>query len=99
MSATTSAPVAERNARRFRACASVTIMVIASSSRLLGGALDGAQRRIVSAAAADQVGQGVSDLFVGGMRIAIQQFGRGHDPAADAIAALVDLLLDPSGLD
>src|SRR5262245_44190127 len=72
---------------------------MAPSSSLLGGALDGADGGPVSAAAADEVFQCILDLRIRRLGIAVDQLGRGEDPAADAIGALRDLLLEPGGLD
>src|SRR5881296_1776540 len=75
------------------------MFVMVPSSSLLGGALDGADRGAVGTAAADEVFQRVLDLRIGGLGIALAQLGRGQDPAADAIGALRDLLLEPGLLD
>src|SRR5262245_38658161 len=74
-------------------------VVMAPSSSLLGGALDGADRGPVGAAAADEVFQRVLDLRIGRLGIALDQLGRGQDPATDAIGTLRDLLLEPGCLD
>src|SRR5262245_11710912 len=74
------------------------MLVIGASSSLLGGALDGANGGRVGAAAADEVFERILDLRIRGLRIAVDQLGRGQDPAADAIGALRDLLLEPGGL-
>jgi hypothetical protein len=51
------------------------------------------------AAAADQRSQRLLDLVLAGIGRLPQEGSGGHDPAIDAIAALIDLLLDPGGLD
>src|SRR5215510_7811902 len=71
---------------------------MAPSSSLLGGALDGADGGPMGAAAADEVLQRILDLRIRRLGIAVDQLGRGQDPAADAIGALRDLLLEPGGL-
>ena len=53
----------------------------------------------MSAAATDEVFQRILDLRIRRLGIAVDQLGRGQDPAADAIGALRDLLLEPGGLD
>src|SRR5436309_2279445 len=52
----------------------------------------------MGAAAADQIVERGLDLRLVRMRIVREQFGRGHDPAVDAIGALVDLFLDPAAV-
>src|SRR5258706_16081231 len=51
------------------------------------------------AAAADEIGKRLSDFVIVWMGIARQQLRSGHDPAADAVGALVHLLLDPGALE
>src|SRR6266852_3579194 len=72
---------------------------MAFPSRLLGGALHRLDGSVVGAASADQIGERSSDLAVGRMGIAGEQFGPRHDPAIDAIGALIHLLLDPGSLE
>src|SRR5437879_2121027 len=50
-------------------------------------------------AAADEIGKRLSDFVVAWVGIARQQLRRRHDPAADAVGALVHLLLDPGALE
>src|SRR6476646_5799518 len=69
------------------------------SSSLLGGALDRADGGGMGAAAADEVLQRFLDLRIRRLGIAIDQLGRRHDPAVDAVGALRDLLLEPGCLD
>src|SRR5262245_49112675 len=73
--------------------------VMVPSSSLLGGALHGANCGPMGTAAADEVLERILDLRVRGLGVAVDQLGRGQDPAADAIGALRDLLLEPGGLD
>src|SRR5262249_17880976 len=94
--ATMRAPVAVRKARRLSWFSSGSSMT--ASSHLLGGALNRFDGRVMGPTAANQIAEGVPDFLLGGVRIARQEFGPRHDPTIDAIAALVDLFLDPRGL-
>src|SRR5215468_261534 len=63
------------------------------------GALDRAQDAHMRAAAALEAGERLFDLRVGGLLGLIEECGRRHDPAVDAVAALGHLLLHVSLLD
>src|SRR6266487_6360 len=64
-----------------------------------GGTLDRAQDAHVGAAAAFEAGERFSDLRVRRFLRSIEERGRSHDPAVDAVAALRHLLLDVGLLD
>src|SRR5262245_24618136 len=53
----------------------------------------------MGAAAADQRSERRIDLRVSGMRIAIEELDGGHEPAVDAVRALIHLFFDPRLLD
>src|SRR5262245_45371785 len=72
--------------------------VMAASSRLTGGALDGAHDAGMGTAAADIVGERVADIRLGRILVAGEERDRLHDHAIDAIAALHGLLLDKGAL-
>src|SRR6478672_1640038 len=98
---TTSAPPALRSERReTEKCVALSILVmIAPSTHHRRCALDRAQDAHVGAAAALEAGERVLDLRLGRLLVLIEERGRGHDPAIDAIAALRHLLLDIGLLD
>src|ERR1700751_2978617 len=97
---TTSAPPALRSERReTEKCVALSILVmIAPSTHHRRCALDRAQDAHVGAAAALEAGERVLDLRLGRLLVLIEERGRGHDPAIDAIAALRHLLFDVSRL-
>src|SRR5215831_9306278 len=64
-----------------------------------GGALDRAQDAHMRAAAALEAGERLSDLRVGRLLGLIEECGRRHDPAVDAVAALRHLLFHVGLLD
>src|SRR5690606_35890452 len=51
---------------------------------------------LLEGAAPADVGDGIVDVLVGGLRLARQQFGDRHDHARLTIAALRDFVVDPS---
>jgi len=52
----------------------------------------------MGATAADQIRKSITDFLLRWMRVAREQFGARHDPAVDAVTALIDLLRNPGGL-
>src|SRR5262249_30202205 len=97
---TTSAPPALSSERREAKCVALSILVIvASSTHHHGRALDRAQDAHMRAAAALEAGERLSNLRVGRLLGLIEERGRRHDPAVDAVAALRHLLLHVGLLD
>src|SRR5438105_5447546 len=93
--ATTSAPAEVRKARRLNSFNWSSSIMTASRPRCAQHCPD---RRVVGAATANQVGERISHVLLCRMRIARQQFSGCHDPAADTVGTLVDLLRDPCRL-
>src|SRR5262245_59659357 len=90
---TMSAPVDFRNSRRERERSMRAFMAASLCERRLR-ALDRAQDRDVSAAAALEARQRLAELRVRRPGVFLEHGGSGHDPAVDAVAALRHLLLD-----
>src|SRR3989442_6329225 len=85
---TTRAPEVFRNSRRVR-------VVMMFSSRQAGfRAFDGAQDGHLRSAAALEPGEGAAQLRVARFRVLLEVSRGGHQPAADAVAALLHLVLD-----
>src|SRR5260370_20577432 len=88
---------AGRRGRNARRCASWSWSPPSAHHRRR--ALDRAQDTHVRSAAALEAGERLFDLSVGWFLVLIEERGRGHDPAADAVAALRNLLFYISLLD
>src|SRR5262249_21783648 len=97
---TTSAPAGLSSERRETKYVALSCRVIAPpSTHHRRGALDRAQDAHMGAAAALEAGERLPDLRVGRLLGLIEERGRRHDPAVDAVAALRHLLLHVGLLD
>src|SRR5262245_22472588 len=99
--ATNMAPVPVRNARRLkrRGWVASSVIVLASSRHRLRRGPDGRDDPEMRPAAAEPRRHRLLDLFLGRVRVPLQERRRGHDHPVRAVAALCRLVVDERLLD